>query len=234
MSNFAYNKDIPAANNNPSVDQPNMLTNTNSIADWANVDHYGFGAQGTQPAGQGGYHRAIRQPFGSTPLTIVDVLQIYTRQVSPKLPEIALDTQLFVKTGLGGISQLTGYSEGTTGHQYIGGHLIQWGYVTDGGGTSKQPTVGPFTSGFARGDVVFNDLLGCFTFPGAIWGIFTGLQYSDPTINNGSTPGSTTPQNVGSVAINVNPAQINNGQFFWTFNSISLRYTGFWWVAIGN
>ncbi len=37
-----YNLNIPLANNNPSVDQPNMETNNNSIATYVAVDHVGF------------------------------------------------------------------------------------------------------------------------------------------------------------------------------------------------
>lgn len=39
---FNYNTGIPAAQNNPSNDQPNMLTNTDSINNWVQVDHIGF------------------------------------------------------------------------------------------------------------------------------------------------------------------------------------------------
>lgn len=39
---ISYNLDIPDAPNNPSVDQPNMRTNTNSINTIIAVDHYTF------------------------------------------------------------------------------------------------------------------------------------------------------------------------------------------------
>lgn len=40
----AYNRDIPDTPNNPSVDQPKMKTNTNSIDDIIAVDHISFNA----------------------------------------------------------------------------------------------------------------------------------------------------------------------------------------------
>lgn len=46
MPFFAYNRDIPDAPNNPSDDQPNMKTNTNSTDDIIDVDHYSFETTG--------------------------------------------------------------------------------------------------------------------------------------------------------------------------------------------
>jgi hypothetical protein len=71
MAFFNYNNNIPAANNNPSVDQPNMEVNTNSIDSIIDIDHFSFetgndgthkqvnlkttaGAAGTLPAGTAG------------------------------------------------------------------------------------------------------------------------------------------------------------------------------------
>lgn len=39
---FTYNLNIPNPPNPPSVDVPNMQTNTNSINNWVQVDHVGF------------------------------------------------------------------------------------------------------------------------------------------------------------------------------------------------
>lgn len=41
---FTYNNAVPAAPNNPSNDQPDMLTNAQSIASIWSVDHIGFNA----------------------------------------------------------------------------------------------------------------------------------------------------------------------------------------------
>jgi hypothetical protein len=42
--NLDYNDAVPATNDNPSNDQPDMLINTASIGQWVNIDHYGFGS----------------------------------------------------------------------------------------------------------------------------------------------------------------------------------------------
>lgn len=42
--NLDYNNTVPATNDNPSDDQPEMLINAISIGQWVNIDHYGFGS----------------------------------------------------------------------------------------------------------------------------------------------------------------------------------------------
>lgn len=51
---YPYTLDIPDANNNPSVDQPNLKINTNSIKNLINVDHISLGLD------NGGIHRQVR------------------------------------------------------------------------------------------------------------------------------------------------------------------------------
>lgn len=50
---FTFNTAIPAANNNPSVDQPDMLINNQSTDGILNVDHISFNAM------NGGQHKQI-------------------------------------------------------------------------------------------------------------------------------------------------------------------------------
>lgn len=50
---FSYNNLVPATNNNPSVDQPDMLINTQSIDSIVNVDHVSFNAA------SGGTHKQV-------------------------------------------------------------------------------------------------------------------------------------------------------------------------------
>jgi hypothetical protein len=50
---FTFNTGVPAANNDPSVDQPDMLQNNVSNADIWDVDHIGFNAS------NGGTHEKI-------------------------------------------------------------------------------------------------------------------------------------------------------------------------------
>jgi hypothetical protein len=42
MPNFIYKDNIPFPTNNPSTDQPDMLTNTNSIDSIIGIDHFSF------------------------------------------------------------------------------------------------------------------------------------------------------------------------------------------------
>ena len=61
MSSFPYTTGIPNPPNDPSVDAPNMQTNTNTIASWVNIDHYGFGI------GVGGKHQIVTFPGNISP-----------------------------------------------------------------------------------------------------------------------------------------------------------------------
>lgn len=53
MPNFTYSRDIPFEDNNPSEDQPNMKTNTNSNDSIFNVDHFSFNNN------KGGSHKQV-------------------------------------------------------------------------------------------------------------------------------------------------------------------------------
>jgi len=52
-NNYSFNSGIPASNNSPSVDQPDMLTNNVSAAAIWETDHVGFGEDG------GGLHNQV-------------------------------------------------------------------------------------------------------------------------------------------------------------------------------
>lgn len=56
MTNYAYTDNVPASQNNPSVDQPKMKTNSKSIKDLIGEDHYTFGVN------NGGFHKQVRMP----------------------------------------------------------------------------------------------------------------------------------------------------------------------------
>jgi hypothetical protein len=59
---FSYNNAVPATNNNPSDDQPDMLINTESIEDILAVDHISFNTAG------GGQH--LQSRYNATPTYI--------------------------------------------------------------------------------------------------------------------------------------------------------------------
>ncbi len=54
MPNFIYKDNIPFSTNNPSNDQPNMLTNTNSIDGIIGIDHFSFNDN------RGGTHQQVQ------------------------------------------------------------------------------------------------------------------------------------------------------------------------------
>lgn len=128
MSTFTYNKDIPFSTHNPSVDQPNMLTNTNSTFDWAAVDHVGFNTTG------GGRHNQITFNDVSTqavPTNPVSVL--YTKNDAFSKPQLNfLNSQNFTNTLSGNGSVLL-----------MGGMIIQWGFGAVTGSSVAFPTAFP-------------------------------------------------------------------------------------------
>lgn len=210
MSNFNYNINIPAANNNPSNDQGLMFTNTNSIFNWAAIDHHGFGDD------LGGYHAVIHQDVGTParsvnrtaatgpvnfPGAIAGINQLFAASVvSPS----STDTQLFSITGNGGVSQLTGNLASNEGYVWCAGVLIQWGNV------SFPPT---------SNNVVFADpdRTNCIQFPNGLFNIITGFTGTSTSTNN--TLLITTQSLTG---------------FSWARTTTNGAYTGFYWVAIGN
>lgn len=61
MPNFSFNTSIPASNNNPSLDQPEMLTNNQSTDGILAVDHVTFNAN------DGGTHLQVSFSSNNTP-----------------------------------------------------------------------------------------------------------------------------------------------------------------------
>src|SRR6266849_4452913 len=94
MPNYTYTGNIPAAGNNPSNDQPNMQTNTNSIASIVNVDLYGFGNN------NGGTHQQVTFSGNNVPSLPATVPVLFTNTVDGagnSLPGSL--AQLFLYTG---------------------------------------------------------------------------------------------------------------------------------------
>jgi len=84
------------------------------------IDHQNQNAVSKQ-----GYHTVIHQVTqGSNPPNIAGVNQIYSKVAT--IPPGG-DTQLFTKTGNGGISQLTGNRALANGYVWCAGLLFQWG-----------------------------------------------------------------------------------------------------------
>lgn len=200
---FTYNNLVPATNNDPSADQPQMLINTQSINSIIAVDHIGFNA------GNGGYHKVIRQQnqVSTDPAPIAGINQVYAKNYTPDTTGGTADTQLFAITGVGGISQITGYStsNSTDGWQWVGGILIQWGQVSSPG---------------SSGTVTFKDrVAGAIPFPNNLFVV--NLTYG----RNGSI-------STGHEMYVDTAATFSKLQF--SYRALTSGNAKMFWIAIGN
>lgn len=157
MPAISYNLGIPASGNDPSFDQPLMKINNDNIATYLSVDHVPFDVNNS------GYHTVIHEvPNGvagtTDPATIAGINQVYAKNVTiTNSAGTVTDTQLFTITGLGGISQLTGYHAAANGFQFLGGLILQYGFVA--------------APGVGIGTVLFNQAPN-FDFPTACYGVW--------------------------------------------------------------
>ncbi len=214
MPNFVFTRNIPLGSHNPSVDQNPMKNNFNSTDSIIDIDHFGFNDN------LGGYHDIIHQPaqvadpapIGGPP----QINQVYVKSYTPDTTGGVADVQLFNRTSVGQISQLTGYNTSSTsdGWQWIGGILVQWGVVAFAGGNSHE-----------TGTVTFKDrVAGAIPFPTNTFVVIPGLRVA----SSGTTTSSNT------IAIRSKSLT----QFSWVFNSSSssgsTAFPGFYWYAVGN
>lgn len=136
MTNFSYNDGVPATNNNPSVDQPDMLINTQSIKNLINVDHLSFGVN------DGGTHKQVTLNLsGVKPPVTGTQTALYTKSVSGT-------GQLFFEYASGTELQITGLASSIASSGYItlpGGLILMWGSVNFAG-TGNYPVT--FTPNF--------------------------------------------------------------------------------------
>ncbi len=201
MTLWTYNPNIPAANNRPAADQGPMQNNFLNIGNLINVDHIGFGFN------NGGYHTVIHQNQQlSEPPTIASINQLFSMVPSTNLPPT--DVQLFSKTGLGTLSQMTGSSVSVSprqGYFWSAGFLFQFGQVS--------PMVGA-----SQTNVNF-----IVPFPNNVFNI-------QATLNpNGST------SNAQAISVRTRASPNTLSSFVYNYSaSSSTNYTGFFWLAIGN
>ncbi len=208
-TNFTYTQNIPLATNKPSVDQPNMKTNTNSVNSILSVDHLSFG-QATGVLSDG-YHKAIHLANqASDPAAVLTTTEIYSKQVTFNSVS---DTALFARSGSGTITQLTApnsISTATNGFVFLpGGIILQWGRRS---------------TNFSSGSTI-----GTETFPVAFLNSVLSVT-GNPLMNY--TPVGNRPNSQGSLNIRAS-SLANLTTFDWQFYTNSSDYKGFDWIAIG-
>lgn len=224
MTVFIFNNGVPAANNNPSSDQPDMLINNQSNeAIWA-VDHYGF----NEAPDFGGLHKQVRLPELAVipPGLVADEGTLYTKLADGT-------SQLFYSNEVSGneyqmtratdadfasFSTLNPYGAPPVGQTWRGGWtflpgglLLQYGFVVN---TTFLPPLAPTfgTTNFPR------------AFSTTCFAVYTTTLYNTPA-----------PSSAGDAAVrNNNAGSPSTTAFSWVFNTASAQYIGFNWWAIGR
>ncbi len=123
---FSYNTGVPAANNNPSQDQPDMLTNTQSIASIIAIDHVGFGLA------DGGKHiHSTYTQLSSKPTISGTDTSVYAK-LTGSLSQLYFEDQNGVEHQLTGPASIAANGYTTT----INGLIIQWGTASTPNGNT--------------------------------------------------------------------------------------------------
>lgn len=139
MTAYTYITNIPASGNNPSADQPNMQTNTNSINSIIATDHVGFNTTGPigPPNGVGGQHLQVSFNGNNVPGAFPVPLPVLFTNLVHSL------AQLFYYSGSAAQSA-NQYVDGASGSTFaLGGILIKWGVYTSGGGGTQTVLFNP-------------------------------------------------------------------------------------------
>lgn len=166
---FTYTTNIPAAPDNPSTDQPNMQTNTNSINNWVQVNHVGFN---TANAGQ---HTRVDFPTALTPTPTPtgDASVVYSYLVS-SIPQLFFANSAGA-TQLSGFAVVSGANAGTAGGtiftvSFPNNLTIYCGTTNTISGTSNTVV---FPNAFTTGYVNMGTSNGGTTFPITVGTNFT-------------------------------------------------------------
>ena len=126
MTSIPYNLGIPNAPNNPSTDQPNMLTNNNNIATFVAVDHVGFNVSASGLTS--GQHAQVTFNGNNVPTLPTPV---YAGKSEGILftDNVGTVNQLFYYAGTAAQSE-DQYVSASTGSTFLlGGIILKWGQV---------------------------------------------------------------------------------------------------------
>ena len=217
MPTFNYFDDIPKAPNNPSSDQPNMQTNTNSIDGIINVDHFSF-----EQGGLDGYHKQCtiqeQGTYPSIPSTAHNGAgTLYTQGV----PGSGGDLFYVYGSGPNGIRMTVNVPpvDSQNGVSFLpGGLIIQWGKYNAG---EENFSSGSTTSSSTDQTVVTFPT----PFPNNIFFLGGNLTYNSSNLPSGTG------------TLNIRESLLNSGSkssFSWQVYCDTNNYIGFVWYAIGN
>lgn len=150
MPSIGYNLNIPAANNNPSQDQPKMQTNTNAINTLLSLDHFTFAD------GQAGRHKQVTLTNEAAPGLNGGNGVLYANAVSAQ-------SQPFWQNSIGSfqIPIINAQSIVANGYRNLSGLIMQWGSTTavssSSGNTITFPIPFPSAVFTVQATVVTND-----------------------------------------------------------------------------
>lgn len=133
---MAYQPGIPTGLIPLNQDYVNLQNNFGQINTQYNVDHVPLtSTSGTPP---NGYHTIIHEATQTSVNTVPGISQLFSgiagtlmvnSVLTPAIPANG-DTQFYVLSGQGGLSQITGSNHAANGYFYAGGILIQYGSIT--------------------------------------------------------------------------------------------------------
>lgn len=132
MANYTFDNTIPAATNNPSDDQPDMLANNISNALIWTSDHRGFNEDGS------GLHKQVTFYSNNTPATTSSPTA-FTSTVG-SLPQL-----FFYSTNRANSNQYSTSASGST--MLLGGMILKWATSVTNGGSGGNVNVS-FSSAF--------------------------------------------------------------------------------------
>lgn len=206
----SYQPGIPTGTVNLDVDYQNIQNNFQQLDTTFGQNHVTF-SNGTP---QNGYHTKVALTPMATPAAIAGYGQLFSNTVT----DVNNDTALFWLTGGNRLIKLTEnivpVASGN-GYSFLpGGLIVQWGRK-----------ITPLTGG-SGGTITFATESGTdnIAFPNNCFAVWTNLIYV-----SGNLP---TSDNAATIAIQ-NPG-FGATSFTWRCQTPSNRYTGFFWMALGN
>lgn len=207
MPQFDYSKNIPFATNNPSVDQPKMLRNTNSTEELIDVDHYSFNNK------YGGTHKFVQLRNTDPGNGVIPAgLQGNGWETLYSSVKAGLGELWYVQGNVATGVQLTGPFVPQAlqqGYAFIsGGMLLQWGRVSS---TSNSGTVNFVADGG-------------IAFPNACFSVTISPKYT----SSFGTPSQRTTYAIDTTSLSA-------AGFDWLqLPTGGIQFTGFFWMAVGN